>query len=196
MTTWLMLIYKVPPEPTRYRASVWRKLKAAGAVYLQNGVAVLPEGVASERVMRGIVQEVRDIDGTAHLIRGSAVVDEATLESAFSAARDEEYREVLGRCRDFHTELRNERANTKFTFAELEENEEDFAKLEAWLAKVVARDYFGAPLRLEAEEAIAACRDDLQTFALTVYDAVDHGSASTRHSEGALSPNPVEGVQD
>jgi hypothetical protein len=34
---WFVLVYKLPPEPTRLRASVWRKLKAAGAVYLQNG---------------------------------------------------------------------------------------------------------------------------------------------------------------
>src|SRR5215210_8900163 len=40
---WFVLIYKLPAEPTRLRASVWRKLKAAGAVYLQNGVAALPE---------------------------------------------------------------------------------------------------------------------------------------------------------
>jgi hypothetical protein len=39
---WFVLIYKLPPEPTRYRASVWRKRRAAGAVYLQNGVAALP----------------------------------------------------------------------------------------------------------------------------------------------------------
>ena len=40
---WFVLVYKLPSEPSRYRASVWRKLKAAGAVYLQNGVAALPE---------------------------------------------------------------------------------------------------------------------------------------------------------
>jgi DNA-binding transcriptional regulator PaaX len=39
---WFVLVYKLPSEPSRYRASVWRKLKAAGAVYLQNGVAALP----------------------------------------------------------------------------------------------------------------------------------------------------------
>jgi hypothetical protein len=97
--------------------------------------------------------------------------------ATFDAARDEEYREVLDRCRDFHAELEKERKARKFTFAELEENEEDLAKLEAWFGKVRARDRFGAPLAEEAERAIKACREDLESFAESVYEAADHGSA-------------------
>jgi len=128
---WFVLVYKLPAEPTRLRASVWRKLKAAGAVYLQNGVAALPEDAAGERAMRGAAQEVREFGGTAHLLRGEAVGDEAALVGAFGEARDAEYAEVLSKCRDFHAELEKERVAGKFSFAELEENEEDLDKLGA-----------------------------------------------------------------
>jgi ChrB-like protein len=64
------------------------------------------------------------------------------------------------------------------TFAELEENEEDLAKLEAWLGKISERDRFGAPLTAEAERAISGCREVLEAFAASVYEAADHGSAS------------------
>jgi len=174
---WFVLVYKLPPEPTRYRASVWRKLRAAGAVYLQSGVAALSADSGSERVMRGVVREVRESGGTAYLIRGPLVGDDAVLVEAFDAARDDEYREVLDRCRDFHAELEKEREAAKFTFAELEENEEDLAKLEAWFGKVHARDCFGAPLAGEAERAVEACREDLEDFAESVYEAADSGSA-------------------
>jgi hypothetical protein len=174
---WFVLVYKLPSEPTRYRASVWRKLRTAGAVYLQNGVAALPADPQTERLMRGVVQEIREYDGTAHLVRGERVGDDAPLVEAFNAARDDEYREVLDRCHDFHAELEKEREVGKFTFAELEENEEDRAKLETWLEKIRARDRFGAPLAQEAEEAIRDCRDDLYSFAEAVYEAADHGSA-------------------
>ncbi len=177
---WFVLVYKLPPEPTRYRASVWRKLRVAGAVYLQNGVAALPADPGSERVMRGVFQEVRESGGTAYLVRGALVGDEAALVEAFNVARDDEYREVLDRCRDFHAELEREREAGKFTFAELEENEEDLAKLGAWFGKVRARDRFGAPLAEETELAVGACREDLETFAQSVYEAVDHGSAGPR----------------
>jgi uncharacterized protein YdbL (DUF1318 family) len=174
---WFVLVYKLPPEPSRYRASVWRKLKSAGAVYLQNGVAALPVDPGSERVMRGLVQEIRGSEGSGYLVRGPLVGDDAALVEAFNTARDDEYREVLDRCGDFHAELEKEREVGKFTFAELEENEEDLAKLEAWFGKVRARDHFGASLAKEAEQAMEACRADLEAFAESVYEAADHGSA-------------------
>ena len=178
MQEWLILIYKIPPEPSRLRAAVWRRLKAAGAIYLQNGVAALPASATNERVLRGIVHEVVGMGGAAHLVRGAVLGDEAALMAAFAEARDAEYREVLGRCCDFHAELDKERAAANLTFAELEENEEDLAKLEAWLGKIRGRDPFEAPLRAEAERAVAACREDLEVFAASVYAAVDHGSAA------------------
>jgi hypothetical protein len=174
---WFVLIYKLPPEPTRYRASVWRKLRAAGAVYLQNGVAVLPADPASERVMRGVAQEIRDSEGVAYLVHGPMVGDDATLLEAFNAARDDEYLEVLEGCRGFHAELQKKRDAEKFTFAELEQNEDDLAKLEARMGKIYARDRFGAPLAQEASRALEACREDLHAFAGSVYEAADDGSA-------------------
>ena len=42
-TRWLILVYHLPREPSRHRVAVWRKLKALGALYLQDGVAALPE---------------------------------------------------------------------------------------------------------------------------------------------------------
>lgn len=176
---WFVLVYKLPSEPSRYRASVWRKLKAAGAVYLQNGVAALPDDPGGERTMRGVAREIREVGGTAHLFRGASVGDRGELGKIFDEARDAEYAEVLGRCRDFHAELDKERGAGNLTFAELEENEEDLAKLEAWVGKIRARDRFGAPLFGEVERELVACREDLQAFAASVYEAADHGSAGS-----------------
>jgi hypothetical protein len=183
MGEWFILVYKIPAEPTRYRAGVWRKLKAAGAIYLQNGVAALPASAGNERVLRGVANDIAGMQGTAYLVRGAIVGDETALPAAFQATRDAEYGEVLSRCRDFHSELDKERAAGNLTFAELEENEEDLAKLEAWLGKIRGRDPFSAPLRAEAEQALEACRADLEAFAAAVYRAADHGSAAVSEQE-------------
>jgi len=189
MQEWFLLIYKIPAEPTRYRASIWRKLKAAGAVYLQNGVAALPADTSSERAMRGIVEEIRTVQGTAHLVRSTAVGDGTDLLAAFNAARDAEYRELLDRCQDLHTELAKERDRGNFTFAELEENEDDLARLAAWFGKISARDRFSVPLRARAEQALASCREDLERFSQSVYMAVDHGSADAIDEDGKVEEN-------
>ncbi len=174
----MVLVYKVPAEPSRLRAGIWRTLKAAGAIYLQNGVAALPASPASERVLRGIAQEARAMGGMAYLFQSRVLGDAAVLEAAFNAARDEEYTEVIDRCRGFHAELARERSLGKYTFAELEENEEDLAKLEAWAGKIRRRDYFGTALGEEATRALAACREDLEGFAAAVYRAADNGATT------------------
>lgn len=40
-TSWPLLTCKVPPEPAKRRAALWRRLKGIGAVYLQSGVCLL-----------------------------------------------------------------------------------------------------------------------------------------------------------
>ena len=177
MRDWFLLIYKVPSEPSRHRASIWRKLRAAGAIYVQDGVAVLPVDTASERLMRGLVQEIRAASGTVYLTQGHLVGDDAELIAAFNQAREAEYHEVLQRCGEFHAELARERVAGNLTFAELEENEEDLAKLERWLDKIRSRDRFEAPNGAETVQAVVACRADLEAFAAAVYATVDHGSA-------------------
>ena len=46
---WLLLIYRVPPEPTRLRSTVWRRIKSLGAIYLQNSVAARPSAPKTSR---------------------------------------------------------------------------------------------------------------------------------------------------
>ena len=49
---WLLLIYRVPSEPSRLRATVWRRIKSLGAIYLQSSAAALPASVTAERSLR------------------------------------------------------------------------------------------------------------------------------------------------
>ena len=44
---WLLLVYRMPSEPTRLRATVWRRIKSLGAIYLQNSAAALPASVTA-----------------------------------------------------------------------------------------------------------------------------------------------------
>src|SRR5437763_1155981 len=39
---WILLIYRVPSEPSSSRVSVWRDLKRTGALYLQQCVCIVP----------------------------------------------------------------------------------------------------------------------------------------------------------
>ncbi|WP_067893644.1 Chromate resistance protein ChrB [Nocardia vaccinii] len=168
---WLLLVYRVPTEPTRHRAAVWRRLKALGAVYLQNSVAALPASTESERALRVLRNDIREMRGTAQLLRADALAGQEEIVAAVNAARDEEYAEVFSRCRDFLAEIAKETAAEKFTYAELEENDEDLTKLRAWFDKIRARDRLAAAGQAGAQKALDECATALEGFAERVYAA-------------------------
>ncbi|MEV4105225.1 Chromate resistance protein ChrB [Nonomuraea sp. NPDC049649] len=172
--TWLMLIYRVPSEPTRLRAAVWRKLRSLGAVYVQNSAAVAPRTPQSERMLRALRNEIiESMHGQAFLISTSSVLGEADLVALYNAARDDEYEEILDKCEDFHAGVEKEVVAQHFTYGELEENEEDLAKLKGWYEKVKARDVLGAKRAAEVAKAIEDCSKVLEEFAARVYEAED-----------------------
>ena len=58
----------------------------------------------------------------------------------------------------------------KFSFAEVEENEDELEKLRQWYLKIEARDSFGAPLQEKARLMLAECAKALDLFCETVYE--------------------------
>lgn len=172
---WLVLIYRVPSEPTRLRATVWRRLKGIGAIYLQNSVVALPARPAAERALRKLRHEIVEMSGTAILFSCHTLDGEADVLAAFQAARDDEYEEILDKCQDFIAGLDKEYRANHFTYAELEENEEDLLKLKNWFAKVTERDAFTAPHRSTTVDALDQCEKALEEYAARVYSENSEG---------------------
>jgi len=166
---WLVLVYRIPSEPTRLRATAWRRLKALGAIYLQNSVAALPKSSAAERSLRKLQHEIVGMAGTAVLMESSVLVGESNVLATFQAARTDEYEEIVDRCEGFLVELEKEYVKSHFSYAELEENEVDYTKLLNWFEKVRARDEFDAPGRAEAEASLQKCEQALEDYAARVY---------------------------
>jgi dsRNA-specific ribonuclease len=79
---WLLLVYKVPAEPARARAMIWRRLKALGAVYLQDGLAKLKRWL--EKVQARDVLDAGQGPQTAEAVARC----EAALESFAAAVCD------------------------------------------------------------------------------------------------------------
>jgi hypothetical protein len=166
---WLLLIYRVPPEPTRLRSTVWRRIKSLGAIYLQNSVAALPASTANERALRKLRREITDMSGTAMLMSCSVLAGEAEVRASFQAARNDEYEEIVDKCEDFLRQIQKEYDENHFTYAELEENEVDLVKLRNWFAKIIERDVFGASGRAACEQFLERCEQSLEAYAARVY---------------------------
>jgi hypothetical protein len=170
---WLVLIYQIPSEPSRLRATAWRRLKGLGALYLQNSVAALPAGPAAERALRTLRKEILNMGGTSHLLTSRVVAGANDVVGAFNAARDDEYDEIIDKCDDFRAQVAKEFTANHFTYAELEENEEDLNKLRTWFSKVERRDALSAARRAAAEQELTKCAQTLEEYANRVFREED-----------------------
>lgn len=175
MTThsWLLLTYKVPPEPAAKRVALWRKLKGMGAVYLQSGVCLLPKTDDHLRRLKVVENDIAAVGGDGLLLETVALdrAQEDKVVARFTADRDEAYREFIHKCDDFDAEIAKETAAEHFTYAELEENDVDLEKLKGWLAKIRKLDFYQAPLSAEADARLAHCTNLLEGYAQRVFDA-------------------------
>jgi hypothetical protein len=168
---WLLLIYRIKAESSGRRTYVWRQLRQLGAVYLQQAAAVLPDRPELREELDRLGQRIRSGGGEASLLEtvSPSAAWEEELVARFNAARDAEYDEVVESVERFEDEIRRETRKKRFRFAELEESEADWEKLQRWFARLAERDMFGAPGRPAAEEALARGRILLDGFTQEVY---------------------------
>jgi hypothetical protein len=154
---------------------LWRRLKGMGAVYLQSGVCLLPKTDNHVRRLKMIENDIAEMEGDAVILETVALnrTQEHKVVARFKVDRDEDYTEFLDKCADFEGEIAKETKAKHFTYAELEENDVDLKKLQGWLDKIKKLDFYGAPLRLEAEERLKACEALLEAYAQRVFDAHD-----------------------
>jgi hypothetical protein len=185
--TWLQISYKVPSEPGTRRVALWRRLKGMGAVYLRDGVCLLPRNDDHLRRLRMIEHEIIEMGGEAVLLETTALdsVQEDRVVQRFNADRNAEFEEFLGKCRDFEAEIAKETANQHFTYAELEENDQDVTKLKRWLAKIVALDFYGAPLGGQARSHFEHCTVLLDEFSAQVFAAREERPQTEGEEDGS-----------
>lgn len=171
--TWLLLTYKMPSEPAAKRIAVWRRLKSMGAVYLQNGVCLLPKTDDHVRHLKMIENDIVRAKGDCVLLE-TVALDKAQADKVigrFKADRDDAYEEFIDKCDDFEREVAKEVAAKHFTFAELEENDVDLKKLQGWLEKIGKLDFYGAARASEAASRLKGCEAVLDDYAKRVFEA-------------------------
>ena len=165
---WVLLVYRLPREPSRHRVAVWRKLRDLGALYLQDGVAALPEDAVTREQLEWLQLRVREAGGEATLweAKPGTIAEEVELVEAFRSSREEAYKAIIARA---------ERLRRKAQMGGGQTLLEQLGKLEREFRAERRRDYFRSPLRLQAAEALKATREAVRER---------EGSAGTLGTEG------------
>ncbi|MFE0254305.1 Chromate resistance protein ChrB [Streptomyces sp. NPDC059010] len=188
---WLVLVVKVPAEPSRHRVAVWRELRKLGALSLGQGVWAVPDlPVFGDGIARALeLTERAGGEAMSLAATGRGAQDGQRLREMFTAARSADWAEFLADCGKFEQELAKEIRIAKFTLAELEEEEQSLERLRRWHRDLTARDVFGAPEAAAAGERLKACVAACEDYAERVFAAL-HQVPEPRTSP---DPTPEEG---
>jgi hypothetical protein len=189
-SAWLLLTYKVPPEPSKVRVAIWRRIRSLGAVYIQNSICVLPTSTEHQRQFRIVQTEIERAGGEAVIFETLALdaKQEERVVAHFKHDRDQDYEEFLDKCADYKKEVDKEVKADHYTFAELKENDEDLKKLKNWLERIRALDFYGAPARAAAEKQLVECEELLESYANEVFER-EQSAPPKKHAAATRSTN-------
>ncbi|WP_433618309.1 Chromate resistance protein ChrB [Dactylosporangium sp. CA-139114] len=144
----LLISVSTAGGPPGLRVTVWRTLRALGGRYPQQSVCLLPARGEVVRPAHRLLAQVRAKGGTGQAITVTVPDprERAELVARFNAEREAGY------------------ARGRVTYAEVEESEADLGRLRARMAKITARDDFGAAGHAAAQARIERCAAALGEF--------------------------------
>lgn len=173
-TQWLVLLVRIPAEPSRHRVAVWRELRRTGAVSLGQGVWAVPDAPVFADGITRTVELAQRGEGEVVVLTaaGRSDADAARLEALFTAERHDEWVELISECSKFDAEIDKEIRIRKFTLAELEEEEQSLDRLRRWHRDISARDVFGAANVGDAVHRLERCTERLAEYTERVFAAL------------------------
>ncbi len=141
-TSWVLLVYKIPREPTSSRAAVWRKLKRLGALLLHDAVWVLPATPWTREQFQWLAVEIGELEGEAYLWESRLLLNgqAEALVQQFQARVESAYQEILD---------------------EVEREDADLVALFRKYQQVRAQDYFHSEVGIHVRKRLMSARGGL-----------------------------------
>jgi hypothetical protein len=167
----LVFTYKIPGSQSNSRVYVWRMMKEFGAVFLQQGVALLPDSDDLSVRLGALRKKVRSLGGISTLgkLHFSEEEDEKEIVAEFVKQVDEEYEEFTANCRKLVNEVKNEASSGEYNFSEITENEEEYKKFQRWYEKIGKKNYFQSERKALAADVLKEAKEELQKYSDEVF---------------------------
>ena len=136
---WLLLVYRIPRQPSAGRVYVWRKLKQLGAIALQDALWVLPATPRTREQFQWLAAEIVELGGEASLFSSQVVFHtrKESLQEQFEAPIRAAYSEIL---------------------TALKRRQPDLSALSKRYQQVKSQDYFRSPLGEQVRQKLLSAK--------------------------------------
>jgi len=148
VTSWVLLAYRLPREPSTPRITIWRQLRRLGVVQLADGLVALPLDARTREQLEWLAEDVVDHGGEATIWFGQpgSAIQERSLASRMAAAVAAEYERLA--------------AEAATTGAQ---SPRTLGRLRRELRRIRSRDYFPGPAGRRATAAVEAIGRELES---------------------------------
>lgn len=141
---WVLLVYRVPREPSTPRIAIWRRLKRLGVGQLGDGLVALPADARTQEQLEWVAEQVEQSGGQAGVWRARATSreQERRVVVDMAAARAAEYR------------LLQDKVDALTAADDAATIRSALVRLRAELRRIERRDHFPPPERAQVRSAL------------------------------------------
>lgn len=152
---WIVFSYRLPSEPSTLRVRAWRILRRIGALSLQQSACVAPRTPEVIRKLEQLKQLIDDGGGETLWLDVEQFAEETrvNLIQRLNRDRSDEYKSFIDACLELKFE------------PPIEECESSLKRLQKWLRKLHARDYFDCIIAADAELTMARVEEQFASWA-------------------------------
>jgi hypothetical protein len=148
---WVFLFYRLPPQPSTPRITVWRNLNRLGVGKLVDGVVALPADPRTQEQLEWVAEQVTEFGGEASVWLAHTLTPQQERKVAAGMAAD--------RAREYQTVID---AAVRAQGLDVADRRRIASRLGAELQRIERRDYFPPPERDRAQTAVGALRSTVE----------------------------------
>lgn len=151
---WVLLVYRLPREPSTPRIALWRRLRRLGVAKIADGVVALPLDARTKEQLEWLADSVVEQGGqaTTWVAEAGSAAQERALAERMAAAVGAQYRAVSETAALVARESPAERRRT-------------LRRLRRELRAIRGRDFFPPPEAADAARAVEALGQALEASA-------------------------------
>jgi len=185
---WLILVYKVPSNPSTLRIGIWKRIKELGALLLQQSVYILPNRPELKESLDDLKAQILKVGGECKLLETASFEEEqqGKIIEEFRLLADQDYEQIIDDCHALMSELERKSKTGKLTFGELEETERRLQKLKDRFENAVDRDFFVSALQADVSKLMKLV-DDFISVSHEVLCG-EEGAPTEKRKAGNLEP--------